>query len=68
VPFKGRTSLVHPNGSLCIDQSLYAGCSGQPRPFFGHAWDSSPRSLAQHLARAVALLLNSATRKPLSGT
>jgi hypothetical protein len=64
VPFKARQGFVHTNRGLCIDQSLHAGRSGQARPLFSHASHSSPRSIAQHLARAVALLLNSATLRP----
>jgi DNA invertase Pin-like site-specific DNA recombinase len=60
LPFKARQRLLHPNRGLRIDQSLHPGRKGQSRPSFHHASESSPRSIAQHLGKAVTLLLNRA--------
>ena len=54
VPFKGRQSLAHAKRDLFIDQSLNAGRRPKARPLLCHASESSPRSIAQHLRRAMA--------------
>lgn len=59
LPFQGRPRLIHANRSLCVDQRLDAGRSGQPRSLLGHACDASSPSKAQHLHGSVTLLLNS---------